>query len=218
MICLHPSMVYSVIEGLNRLGKMTRPPEQSTTAMPDDLQGFNQLLREARAGSDVAARQLVDRFGPSILNRVRQRLDPRLRNVFDSADFTQAVWASFFALPPEKGDFRDEEALLRYLDQLARNKVIDQIRRRLRHRNREIRREVPLPSSRHLAATSATASQEAIANERWQQALDKEPRHLQEVLHSFRAGLSPEQIAQRVGVSARTVRRALRRLQLGLEP
>jgi DNA-directed RNA polymerase specialized sigma24 family protein len=125
--------------------------------MPDDLRGFNQLLRQARAGSDVAARQLVDRFGPSILNRVRQRLDPRLRNVFDSADFTQAVWASFFALPPEKGDFRDEEALLRYLDQLARNKVIDQIRRRLRHRNREIRREVPLPSSRHLAATSATA-------------------------------------------------------------
>jgi DNA-binding NarL/FixJ family response regulator len=65
-------------------------------------------------------------------------------------------------------------------------------------------------------APSSTASQEAIAQERWRQALEKQPRH-QEIMNSFRVGFSQKEIADQLGISERTVRRAIRRLQLGLE-
>jgi len=70
--------------------------------MLENILGFSLLLEQARAGSDSAARELIERFGPFILRVIRNRLDPRLRSIFDSADFSQAVWASFFAMPAQK--------------------------------------------------------------------------------------------------------------------
>jgi RNA polymerase sigma factor (sigma-70 family) len=182
----------------------------------EDSQGFSLLLGQAQAGSDQAARDLVDRFGPFILRVIRNRLDERLRNVFDSADFSQAVWASFFALPTQKYHFQEPGDLIRFLEQVARNKVVDQVRRRLGTKAHPIRREIPLENSQNAIAPMATASQEAIAREQWRIALAKQPHH-QEVLSCFRAGFSQKEIAERIGISERTVRRALRRLKLGLE-
>ncbi len=79
-----------------------------------------------------------------------------------------------------------------------------------------MRREIPLENSQNVIASAPTASQEAIAREQWQDALAKEPDH-QEIMNSFRGGLSRKEIAKRIGISERTVRRAIRRLQLGLE-
>ena len=185
--------------------------------MQPDLPTFNLLLGQAQAGSEPAARELVERFTPYLQRVIRKRLDKRLRTVFDSADFSQAVWASFFARPPQKDNFQKPEDLARFLEQVARNKVVDQVRRRLGTRDRQVRREVPLQSGRSLVGPSPTASQEALAEERWHRILDNEPPHHQEILNSFREGLSPREIADQVGVSVKTVRRAIRRLRLGLE-
>lgn len=185
-------------------------------AIIEDFQRFALLLRQAQAGSDPAAQELIDRFGPFILRVIRNRLDKRLRRIFDSADFSQAVWASFFAIPPKKYDFQEPEDLVRFLENVARNKVIEQVRRRLGTRNHQIRREIPLENSQNLIAPTPTASQEAIARERWQNALAMQPHH-QEIMNSFRGGLSRKEIAERMGISERTVRRAIRRLRLGLE-
>jgi len=185
--------------------------------MQQDLPRFNLLLGQARAGSDPAARELVERFTPYLQRVIRKRLDKRLRTVFDTADFSQAVWASFFARPPQQNDFQEPEDLVRFLEQVARNKVVEQVRRRLGTRDRHVRREVPLQSGRSLIGPSPTASQEALAKERWSQVLDAEPPHHQEIMNSFRSGLSPQEIADQVGVSVKTVRRAIRRLRLGLE-
>jgi RNA polymerase sigma factor (sigma-70 family) len=185
--------------------------------MQPDLPSFNLLLGQARAGSDLATKELVERFTPYLQRVIRKRLDKRLRTVFDSADFSQAVWASFFARPPQQNDFQEPEDLVRFLEQVARNKVVEQVRRRLGTRDRRVRREVPLQSGRSLIGPSPTASQEALAKERWSQVLDAEPPHHQEIMNSFRGGLSPREIADQVGVSVKTVRRAIRRLRLGLE-
>ncbi len=181
-----------------------------------DLPEFNRLLHEARTGCDPAAREIVDRFTPFMQRVIRRRLNPRLRSVFDSADFSQSVWASFFAMAPQKHDFQAPEELVRFLEEVARNKVVEQIRRRLGTRNHRVRREIPLENEDELKARSPTASQEAIARERWQQVLQKQPDH-QEIMDCLRGGLSRQAIAQRLGISERTVRRAIRRLQLGLE-
>jgi RNA polymerase sigma factor (sigma-70 family) len=185
--------------------------------MQQDLQSFNLLLEQAQAGSGPAMRELVERFTPYLQRVIRQRLDKRLRRVFDSTDFSQAVWASFFALPRQQCNFQEPEALAGFLEKVARNKVVEQIRRRLGTRGRRLGREVPLPNAHSLIGPSSTASQEALAKERWHQILDNEPPHHQEILNSFRGGLSPQEIADQVGVSVKTVRRAIRRLRLGLE-
>ncbi len=180
------------------------------------LQRFNSLLGQARAGSEPAARELVEQFTPFIQRVVRSRLNKRLRRVYDSADFSQAVWTSFFALLPEEHDFQEPAELVKFLERVARNKVVEKVRRRLGTRNQKMRRVIPLENSDKLIGPSPTASQEAIAEERWQRALDKQPEH-HEILNSFRGGLSQSEIAERLGISERTVRRAIRRLQLGLE-
>jgi len=184
--------------------------------MLENILGFSLLLEQARAGSDSAARELIERFGPFILRVIRNRLDPRLRSIFDSADFSQAVWASFFAMPAQKYDFQQPADLARFLEEIARNKIVEQIRRRLGTRNHKIRHEIPLENSQNVQAPTATASQEAIAREQWHDALAKQPHH-QEILNCFRGGLSRKEIAKRMGISERTVRRAIRRLQLGLK-
>jgi RNA polymerase sigma factor (sigma-70 family) len=181
-----------------------------------DLPEFNRLLKKARTGCDPSAREIVDRFTPFMQRVIRRRLDRRLRSVFDSVDFSQSVWASFFAMAPQKQNFQAPEDLVRFLEQVARNKVVEQIRRRLGARNHRVQREIPLENEDELKARSPTASQEAIAQERWQQALKKQPRH-EEIMNCFRGGLSRKDIADRLGISERTVRRAIRRLQLGLE-
>jgi len=185
--------------------------------MPVSLSEFNRLLKQARMGSGPAARELVDRFTPFVQRVVRSRLNRRLRTIFDSADFSQAVWASFFALPPQQHDFETAQDLVRFLEIVARNKVLEQVRRRLGTRQHKIRREFSLRSGRNLVSPGPTASQEAIATERWQRALENEPPRYQGIMNSFRGGSSPQEIADQMGVSVKTVRRAIRRLRLGLE-
>jgi RNA polymerase sigma-70 factor (ECF subfamily) len=58
---------------------------------------FADWLQRIRAGDGQAARELVARYEPVVRREVRARLrDPRLRRLFDSADFCQSVFASFF--------------------------------------------------------------------------------------------------------------------------
>src|SRR5260370_31089823 len=94
------------MEGPNKVSAHFRECPRGPV-MAEEFQRFSQLLRQAQTGSDQAVRDLVDRFGPFILRGIRNSLDRRLRNVFDSAHFSQAVWASFFAVLTRKYDFPD---------------------------------------------------------------------------------------------------------------
>jgi RNA polymerase sigma-70 factor (ECF subfamily) len=189
--------------------------------MPAEFQEINDLLRQARAGSDQAAREIVDRFGPYILKVVRQRLNKQLRSQFDSIDFVQSVWGSFFAIPPQKYQFAESEDLIAFLEQLARHKVIEEVRQRYQGQKRDVGREVPMTNQNLVKESdlaersSPTPSQAAIAQEEWQRAIEGQASHHQHIMESFRGGQSPRQIAKELGISERTVRRVIRRLRLG---
>ena len=61
---------------------------------------------------------------------VRARLPKKLRTQFDSLDFVQAVWQSFFAVRPlDSPDFAKVEHLRGFLAGVVRNKVFEQHRR-----------------------------------------------------------------------------------------
>src|SRR5262245_26982587 len=90
---------------------------------------FADLLRRVKAGSSDAAWELIDRYGSHVQRVVRRLLNRRLRPQFDSVDFVQAVWASFFNDPAQIHSFKSPDSIIGYLARMARNKVIEENRR-----------------------------------------------------------------------------------------
>src|SRR5437773_11978642 len=95
-------------------------------AMSDnrEVRPFQELLREAQAGSEAAAKELYDTYVAHVLRCVRNRMWHRLRSKFDSQDFVQQVWASFFVGETKLPDFQTPDDLIAYLIRLATNKVV----------------------------------------------------------------------------------------------
>src|SRR4051794_19285338 len=92
---------------------------------------FSSLMENVLAGSEEAAQTLLNRYSAQIRFAVRRHLNQRMRTLFDSIDFTQDVWLSFFAKVRENGSVDSPKALSNYLAALARNKVIQETRKRL---------------------------------------------------------------------------------------
>jgi hypothetical protein len=72
---------------------------------------FQELLREAQQGSKEAAKELYETYVKYVLRCVRQRMYHKLRPRFDSQDFVQQVWASFFVGDAKLPDFETPEEL-----------------------------------------------------------------------------------------------------------
>src|SRR5438128_1259056 len=143
---------------------------QGSSMSEEPSKTLSELLDKARQDSEMSAREIVERFGPYILRAVRRRLNKKLRSKFDSVDFVQAVWASFFALPSDRLQFAEPKELIDFLMGLARNKVVDAVRQRLETQKYNVNRELPLFDStaadaREFHTRGPTASQVAIARE-----------------------------------------------------
>lgn len=54
------------------------------------------FLKRIQAGDEGAARELLQRFEAEVRLVVRRQLPRLLRSRFDSLDFLQSVWGSFF--------------------------------------------------------------------------------------------------------------------------
>ena len=87
--------------------------------MPTNPLEFSALMEQIRDGSSTASHELVTKYGAHILRVVRQKLDKAFRPKFDSQDFVQAVWASFFAFRPERIAF-DQPGSLHSANEKAR--------------------------------------------------------------------------------------------------
>jgi len=173
---------------------------------PDD---FRNLMARVLDGSEEAARQLVEEYGSYLLHAVRRRLDRRLRSKFDSTDFVQDVWASFFADLPRDLTFDAPELLAGFLATLARNKVVDAVRQRTEGQKWNVTREQPVAGVPDVLARQATPSTAAMSQEEWDLLLRKQPPVHRRVLLLYRDGRSSAEIARDVEVSERTVTRII---------
>ncbi len=181
---------------------------------------FRRLLKEVQDGSQAAACELIQRYGPHIVRVVRRRLSKQIRAKFDSFDFVQAVWASFFADPNQLVRFNHPEDLVGHLAALAHNKVVDEIRRRMRTEKYNVNRERSLNDSGlhfagELADRQPSPSQVAIAHELWARLVQGQPAHYRRILELRRAGNSNQQIADQLGLNEKTVRRVIRKVLEG---
>ena len=117
--------------------------EESGRGRPGNIQ---ELLARIRNGDEGAARELLTRYEPKIRLVVRRQLPRLLRSRFDSLDFLQSVWGSFFhKIQTGSNDLEEEQNLITFLAWAARNKVIDEYRRAATQKqdiNREERLEI----------------------------------------------------------------------------
>lgn len=172
------------------------------------------LITEMRSGSESAYRQFVFEYGPHVLRVVRRHLNNKLRRLYDSEDFQQAVWASFFAKESEESTAKDVKNVGAYLAIIARNKVLEAVRKRLQTKKTDVSRECSIKKAmdNDLICRDASASQVAIADEVKDRLLRGRPRLHQHILCLLLDGHSKEEVAKRLGLSSKTVSRLVSRL------
>lgn len=182
----------------------------------DDRHEFHLLMKRIEIHSDGAIREFIERYGTHILRVVRRNLNSKLRSKYDSIDFVQAVWASFFAIPLQKYDFDRPERLTAFLANLARNKVVEAVRQRLNTMRYNVKLERSLdgpdgPGSENVVGREPTPSAIAIAREEWERMLKKYPSHYRDILLSMCDGQTPQEIATDLGRSKTAIQRVIRR-------
>lgn len=185
--------------------------------LPDDSGTIHGLLRRIHNGDDEAARELLNRYESKVRLVVRRQLPRLLRSRFDSIDFLQSVWGSFFQrIRTGPNDLFEETNLVAFLAWAARNKVIDEYRRAATQRN-DIRRESPLRSDefggQHAVGGGETPSQVAEAREMYGRLSELLPEHRRDILELKAQGYSSREIGTRLGISERTVQRILEDLR-----
>ncbi len=180
---------------------------------------FSRLMERVTQGCPEAIAELHHRYGGHIRAVVRKRLDQRLRPLFDSVDFQQDVWASFFCGDLKRCHFTTPEALVRFLCEMANSKVVDVFRQRLRSPTHNLNREQSLDQlhfvevATEVAARNPSPSQLAIANEKWQQLLQEQPEPNRRILELLRVGHTHEEIAAKLGLNAKKVQRFIQSLK-----
>jgi RNA polymerase sigma-70 factor (ECF subfamily) len=180
---------------------------------------FERLMARVRGGCAEAARELFNQYSEQIRLVVRRRLNDRLRRHYDSLDFLQEVWASFFAVPPERFTFASPVELVRFLSRVAYNKVVETVRRRATRkwnltRERCVTDFRPPLRLEQLKADERqpTPSQVAIANEKWERLLRGQPAHCRRILELLRQGHGQTEIARELCLPLKAIQRLLSRL------
>jgi RNA polymerase sigma factor (sigma-70 family) len=199
----------------------TAPPETTKRIMAQVDEKFRDLVTSALAGSKTAIEELLRDYEPYLLGAIRRKLHDKLRPKFDSLDFSQDVWASFFAEPPESQAFEKPEDLVAYLTRLAHNKLIAAYRQRLVGSKYNVNREQSLADSKHfnknaLIGREGTPSQAISAEEAWAEFLRRQPVVYQRIFIMLREGKKSPAIAEELGLHTRTVQRIATRFPSGL--
>jgi RNA polymerase sigma-70 factor (ECF subfamily) len=176
---------------------------------------FRVLMERALEGCSLAAQELQQRYANYIVRAVRRRLPRALRSSFDSVDFVQDVWASFYRA--QEHEFESPEHLIAFLTRVAHNKVIDAARDRLLSRKRDASREEPLAhldlgqEGQKVFAREATPSQTAISRELWTKMLAGQPPAYRQVLVLLREGRTQADVAGALRLNRKTVQRIVQR-------
>jgi RNA polymerase sigma-70 factor (ECF subfamily) len=181
----------------------------------------SEFLRRIQGGDESAARELLQRFEPEVRLVVRRQLPRLLRSRFDSLDFLQSVWGSFFRrMRTTPTEFEDSRHLVAFLARAAKNKVIDEYRRAA-SRKHDMHREEPLWGDglrpKDVADATDSPSEVAQAHEVLGRLRELVPEDRRAILELKAEGLSSKDIGTKLGISERTVQRVLEELKRRME-
>ena len=184
---------------------------------------FHALMERVLAGSEEAAAELFRDYEPYLLHAIRRRLSKRMRPSFDSLDFAQDVWASFFAEDAIPRVFKTPAEFVAFLAKLAHNKVVDASRRRLKTPGNEAAPVRSIDDSLtfdkdQLVARQPTPSQVVSKEDEWTTFLQGQKLLYRRIYILYREGKTQLQIAEELNIHVRTVNRVVNRLAPGLVP
>jgi RNA polymerase sigma factor (sigma-70 family) len=184
--------------------------------MSNNNSEFRQALERACSGSQEDFCCLIEEFGPHIKLVIRRKLHQRMRSKFDSQDFVQMVWASFFADWDSIKRINDPDELLSYLVKMAQNKVLEERRRCLKYQKQNVNRELPLQNAEVNGASSHkrsdTPSQIAIARERFTHIIRNRSERDRRIVEMRMKGATYDEISKRLGIHERTARHVISKL------
>ena len=180
---------------------------------------FEELLAGLAGGDDEVARRFCRDFEPQLRMIVRRHLPHALRSKFDSSDIVQGLWCELLKGFGTRGwHFANGAQFRAFMLKVAHDRVVDLSR----HFRVEVARGRAIGESPDEPAAPAGASAEetAQAEELWEKMLRLCPTGHRALLMMKREGVSAEEIAQRTGLHATSVRRILARLacQLSIGP
>lgn len=180
-----------------------------------DGRRLENLIVRIKGGSDEAAWELVEEYGPHVHAVVSRRLNPSMRRAFDTNDFLQAAWASLFRILPRLTLVNDPKKFVALLATIACRRMNNEYRRRhlvdpdklqMSHAGSE----APSLSERQVGR-DPTPSQISVARERWRNLISSLPQQHVDVINFRMHGMTQQEIADRTGLSTRTVRRIIER-------
>lgn len=185
----------------------------------EHVRQFRELLRRCLNGSQEAAAELWQTFSPHARQAVRENLSPAVRCKCDSDDILQAMWLELFTRVLAHCQPGSPEELIGLLRRMAQWHTLDLYRRYCRSGRRAISRELSLETpavqrlvegmgSRELPPDKVIQIHEDLAR-----LLDHaEAERDCQIVTMVCAGRTNAEIASSLGVSTRTVQRALIRL------
>jgi RNA polymerase sigma-70 factor (ECF subfamily) len=181
--------------------------------MNEQAATFRALIEQVQLGSHEAAQQLADAYGPHVRRYVHRTLSRELRGQYDSLDFVQLVWASFFHQPEDLPQIDSPEQLIGYLVRMAQHKLLDEKRRLHAQKNdvaRERRIDVP---EKHITSRDPTPSALAIFREEWDTLVTRQPAEVGRVVQLRYEGATYREIADELQIHERTARKTIDRLE-----
>lgn len=186
--------------------------------MLPDNQILAELMRRAASGEDAAFESLVRHFEGMVYSFALQSL----RRREDAEDATQEV---FLKLWRTLGTWRDEASVKTYIMRIARNTVIDMIRRRNSHPTDSLTVEDDDGEESQLDIADTDTSSNPAADyarreqiEEVRRAIDKLPTdHREIIILRDINGLSYAEIAETTGLDPGTVRSRLSRARNNLK-
>jgi RNA polymerase sigma factor (sigma-70 family) len=161
---------------------------------------------------------LFEHWGPHFLRVIRHKLNqtPRLRSLFDTADFVQEVRTALFQHRDQGVPFDSPAGFVAFLTRVAVNKVRAAQRKYLQSEKSSLNHEVPLEEAKETRGPLTTAgpspSDLFAAEETFERLLAGRPAYQQRILLMLRQGHTQREIARALALSDRTVRGILHRI------
>jgi RNA polymerase sigma-70 factor (ECF subfamily) len=186
------------------------------------------LLHKWRAGDESAARQIYERYVNQLLDLARRRISQRLARRVDAEDIVQSVFRTFFDRA-KAGQFQVEERddLCKLLVRITLHKTLRQVAFH-KAAKRDMTQEAsqgPDDEDRLLEVMDSVPTPEAACTflDELEHYLNRMPGQDQQIIDLRLQGYSNVEIAEKLGISDRKIRRLMERLrgqaeQEGWEP
>lgn len=183
---------------------------------------WERLIAGLMSGDEVILREFHRRYGPMLHGIAESRLAPGMRRRFDADDVVQSVFRTFFRRA-RIGYFRfeDNQRLWNLMCAITLTKLREKVRFHSRH-SRSVSREQPVESSDDssgsgLPSPHSSPDDSVAFRDAFETLLGSLDETEQQLVDLKLQDLTNDEVAETLGVSEKTVRRRLKRLQEKIE-